>query len=111
MSASDIDGDAAGNLAVPGGNFGQPSYSERCRKMGKLIRASVLTLLFACSASAGIMTHGVYDPPPPPPPTQLQSDGVMVNGSPQSQPSQEATAEELAEASLVQIALNLLALL
>ena len=45
--------------------------------MGKLIRASALVLLLACSASAGIMTYDVYQPPPPPP-----AEGTMQNDSP-----------------------------
>ena len=76
--------------------------------MGKLIRVSVLTLLLACSASAGIMTHDVYVTPPPPPPPQQQS----------SQEAQEPVADqETAETEeaitplVIQIALDLFALL
>lgn len=72
--------------------------------MGKAIRASVLTLLLAGSASAGIMTHGVYDPPPPPPPAEQQQV--------QEPTVQEETAEDAREVNLfVQIALDLLTLL
>ena len=110
MSASDIDGDAAGNLAVPGGNFGQPSYSERCRKMGKAIRASALVLLLACSASAGVITHDVYQPPPPPPPQQQSS----VEAQEPAVTDQQQTAMQPEEAAIqlaVNVALDLLALL
>ena len=76
--------------------------------MGKAIRSCMLVLLLACSASAGIMGHDVYQPPPPPPPPSesVQSEGT--NDSPQSQPAQETSAEA---SLLVQIALNLLTLL
>ena len=85
--------------------------------MGKAIRASALALLLACSANAGTIQNGVYDPPPPPPPSEgtiqngsptAQSTGTMQNGSPEAMSAEETSAES---SLLVQIALNLLTLL
>jgi hypothetical protein len=50
-----------------GGDCGQPSYSERCKEMGKALRASVLVLLLTCSVQAGWIHNGVTEPPPPAP--------------------------------------------
>lgn len=76
--------------------------------MGKAIRSCALVLLLACSANAGIMVNGVYDPPPPPPP----STGTMQYGAPEAMSAEETAADDAAESSLlVQIALNLLTLL
>ena len=84
--------------------------------MGKLIRASALVLLLACSANAGIMTFDVYQPPPPPPPAEgvmmgglrQEREGVMGHGSPQAQSVQGLQADASA---LIRITLSLLALL
>ena len=73
--------------------------------MSKAIRASVLVLLLACSASAGIMQYDVAPPPPPP----VQSDGIMqYDFAPPTEGTTEGQTEPLL---LVQIALNLLTLL
>jgi hypothetical protein len=62
-------------------------------------------LLFACSASAGTIQFGVYQPPPPPPPATQSVQEPTVE-------TQEADAIAEAETSLlVRVALNLLALL
>lgn len=73
--------------------------------MGKAIRAFVLVVLLACSASAGIMQNDAPQPPPPPPPsTQYVQEPTMED--------QGATTEAEAETLLaIRIALNLLALL
>jgi len=42
--------------------------------MGKAIRASVLVLVFACSAQAGYIHNDVKGTPPPPPPTVTQEE-------------------------------------
>jgi hypothetical protein len=43
--------------------------------MFKIIRASVLVLLLACSAQAGEIQNGSPQPPPPPPPyTELAQE-------------------------------------
>ncbi len=50
-----------------------PHKSERCKKMGKAIRASVLVLLLACSAQAG----WIQNPAPAPPPPSLQTTAAQ----------------------------------
>ena len=75
--------------------------------MGKLVRVSVLTLLLACSASAGIMTHDVYAPPPPPPPQQQSSQEAQEPVAAQ----ETAEIEEAITPLAIQIALDLFALL
>ena len=76
--------------------------------MGKLIRASTLVLLLACSASAGIITYDHHQPPPPPPPAEQQQSSVET--------PEPTTAEQTADAEpeiplIVQIALDLFVLL
>lgn len=79
-----------------------PHKSERCKEMGKTIRASVLVLLLACSAQAGWIQNG--SPAPPPPPTNAVQE-----------PTDEATTDgdiqNDAPGGLAQIALDLLAVL
>jgi hypothetical protein len=73
--------------------------------MGKLIRASALVLLLACSASAGIITYDHHQPPPPPPPAEQQQELESVTA-----PDEEAKAESEIPL-LIQIALDLFELL
>jgi len=49
--------------------------------MRKTIQISLLVILLACSARAGIMPNGVTDPPPPPPADTQTADGIMPNGA------------------------------
>lgn len=49
-----------------------PHKSERCKEMGKAVRASALLLLLACSAQAGWMGTGIAPPPTPTPETVEQ---------------------------------------
>ena len=87
--------------------------------MGKVIRASALVLLFACSAQAGYIQNGSPEPAPTPAPASAPSNV-------QSEPSPPAASEEapavdgyiqngvadaLAEAALVLLNSGLLALL
>jgi hypothetical protein len=48
--------------------------------MRKPIQISLLVLMLAYSARAGIMPNGATDPPPPPATTQA-ADGIMPNGA------------------------------
>lgn len=48
--------------------------------MRKPIQISLLVLMLACSARAGVMPNGTTDPPPPPATTQT-ADGIMPNGA------------------------------
>jgi hypothetical protein len=72
--------------------------------MGKAIRVSALVLLLACSAQAGWMTCDVVQPPPPPPSTQSAQE-------PAEEDQETVTEAEAETPLLVQIALNLFALL
>ena len=72
--------------------------------MGKAIRASVLTLLLACSASAGIMTHDYAPPPPPPPQSSVEAQEPAAD-------QETAGTEEAITPLVIQIALGLFALL
>jgi hypothetical protein len=71
--------------------------------MGKLMRASALVLLLACSASAGIMGNDVYQPPPPPSAQSVQE--------PTAEDEDTTIADETETPLLVQVALDVLALL
>ena len=77
--------------------------------MGKLIRASALVLFLACSASAGVMGYGVYEPPPPPPPQQSSLEAQEPAATDQQQTP--TVSEETAMQFAVKVALDLLALL
>lgn len=78
--------------------------------MGKAIRASLLVLLFACSAQAGYMPNESPTPPPPAtwpnePPTELQPWGTVEETTTKGWLGNEAAA------SLTQVALDLFAVL
>jgi hypothetical protein len=76
--------------------------------MGKLIRASVLTLLLVCSASAGIITHGVAEPAPSPTP-QPSQEVREQSAEPEPAAASEAS-DETAIQLVVEVALDFLAL-
>ena len=72
--------------------------------MGKVIRAAALTVLLACSASAGTIQYGSPEPPPPPPPSTQSIQET-------TEEDQETTTGYEAETLLlVRVALNLIAL-
>ena len=77
--------------------------------MFKIIRASVLVLLLACSAQAGEMQNGAPQPPPPPPPSSepIQQEGATTEA--EEDPTFEL-ADTLTEAAL-SVLDNVLALL
>ena len=89
--------------------------------MGKVIRASALVLLLACSAQAGWIHNG--SPEPAPTPAPASDPGWIQNGSPAQQPAdtdeelaasgyiQNGVAGALAEAALVVLNSGVLALL
>ena len=54
--------------------------------MGKAIRASLLILVFACSAQAGYIPNDAPAPPPPPTsaPEEQSVNGWMPNGAAES---------------------------
>lgn len=52
--------------------------NERCKEMGKAVRASALILLLACSAQAGWMGTGVAPPPPPETVEQEPTEGSLT---------------------------------
>lgn len=55
--------------------------------MRKTLRVSLLIVILACSAHAGIMPNGEQEPPPPPQPTQSEQEpegGDMPNGEPET---------------------------
>ena len=85
--------------------------------MVKVIRASALILLLACSAQAGWMANGSPEPPPPSQPTSAAVTGYMPNGSPEPPQPTDVVVQGPAEngiiqngvtVSLTQIALELL---
>ena len=88
-------------VEIPAATVVNPHKSERCKKMGKAIRASVLVLLLACSAQAGWIQNEAPTPPPP--------------ASPQTNAAQEPTTDgEVSNDvtdSLTGMALDLLAVL
>lgn len=72
--------------------------------MGKAIRASLLVLLFACSAQAGYMPNESPAPPPSQP-------GIIQNESPtSSEPASGVTGDDAA-ASWTQVVLDLFAVM
>jgi hypothetical protein len=85
-------------VEIPAATVVNPHKSERCKEMGKAIRASVLILLLACSAQAGWIQN--ESPAPPPQPTNAvqepTTDGWIQNGT---------------AGTLTQIALDLFAVL
>ncbi|MCA1614869.1 MAG: hypothetical protein LC795_14225 [Acidobacteria bacterium] len=77
--------------------------------MFKIIRASVLILLLACSAQAGEIQNGSPQPtPPPPPPTELAQEETMTGEA--EGDSTYDLADTLTEAAL-SVLDNVLALL
>ena len=90
------------NAAAPcgyGGDFGQPSYKRKGKRMGKAIRASALILLLTCTARAGWMGNESPTPPPPQPASVAQ------------EPTTDGDISTTSVESLTQIALDLLAVL
>lgn len=76
--------------------------------MFKIIRASVLVLLLACSAQAGEIQNGLPQPPPPPPPTEPAQEEMTTEG--EEGDSTQDLADTLTEAAL-SVLDNVLALL
>ena len=75
--------------------------------MGKAIRASLLIVLFACSAQAGYIPNDVPTPPPPPQPISVDSSTQPTNTVEGS--TADGWVGDDAAASLTQVALDLLA--
>lgn len=73
-----------------------PHNSERVRKMGKVVRASALVLLLACSAHAGWIQNDSPIPPPPSPANAVQK------------PATDGNTQDNAEVSLTDAALSFL---
>ena len=84
--------------------------------MVKVIRASALILLLACSAQAGWMGNGSPEPPPPSQPTSAAVTGYMPNdtvAAPQPTdvvqgPAENGIMQNGVTAGLTQVALELL---
>jgi hypothetical protein len=75
--------------------------------MGKVIRASVLVLLLACSAQAGWIQNGSPEPPPPSQP----ASAVQEPANAVQEPTPGGEIPNGATDSLAGIALDLLAVL
>ena len=78
--------------------------------MGKAARASLLILLLACSAQAGLIPNDTPAPPPPPQPCVAQ-EGIMPNESHVEEPTASGVLGRETEISLTQVALELFAVL
>ena len=89
-------------VETPAATVVNPHKSERCKKMGKAIRASVLVLLLACSAQAGWIQNGSPTPPPPSPQTSDLQETTNATQEP-------AAGGETSMDSLTRLALDLLA--
>jgi hypothetical protein len=85
-------------VEIPAATVVNPHKSERCKEMGKAIRASVLVLLLTCSVRAGWIQNG--SPEPPPQPTNVVQE-----------PTTDGEIQNDAADTLTQIALDLLAVL
>jgi hypothetical protein len=85
-------------VKIPAATLVNPHKSERCKEMGKAIRASVLVLLLTCSARAGWIQN--ESPAPPPQPANAVQE-QMTDGD----------ISTTSAVSLTQIALDLLAVL
>ena len=77
--------------------------------MFKIIRASVLVLLLACSAQAGEIQNGSPQPPPPPPPSAEPAQEEMTTEEAEGDSTSDL-ADTLTEAAL-SVLDNVLALL
>jgi hypothetical protein len=75
--------------------------------MVKVIRASALILLLACSAQAGYMQNEVPAPPPPPSPANTAPEPTAATQEPTANGIMQNDAAE----SLTQITLDVLAAL
>jgi hypothetical protein len=85
-------------VEIPAATLVNPHKSERCKEMGKAIRASVLVLLLTCSVRAGWIQNGSPTPPPQP------ANAVQ-------EPTADGWIQNETADSLTQIALDLLAVL
>ena len=94
-------------VEIPAATVVNPHKSERCKKMVKAIRASVLVLLLACSAQAGWIQNEAPAPPPPSPQTSAVQEPVNAV----QEPTTDGEISNNVTDSLTGIALDLLAIL
>lgn len=95
------------DVEIPAATVVNPHKSERCKEMGKAIRASVLVLLFACSAQAGWIQNEAAAPQPPSQP----ASAVQEPANAVQEPATGGQIPNDVADGLTQIALDLLSVL